>query len=339
MSKIKKLQTGYSGGIPLNVGDRYYGQDLSRDFWSGLDFLSTAMRGIVGQAPALLRGGICSKGTNFDDMDITAAFGIVGHQVTTPDNFSSLPPSIQSEDILALIVESEAQVNFDLAATATLDGVTTNYVKLRYKEVDGGSRNRAKKSGSYVYEVEPSFEIIVNTVSPTKYDILLCSFVGDGSSTLTITQSANIFETVLTNDDNKIPTSGAVYDAIELAKNAVWPVGSTYIQFPGDSTPTGLDLPGTWSNVSSELAGDFIRFEGGNALTFDSGRQAHALQQHQHLPAAGGAYFMIGTTNIGGTGVTAVQTFPNTGNVTGANSNANETRAVNRTVRKWRRIA
>lgn len=192
MSKIKYQNPLYSGGIPLSVGDRYYAQDLGRDFHSSLDFMSTYMRSITNLNSQLLRGGICSKGTNFDDMNITAAFGITGFSVETPDDFSSLPPTVQSEDILALIVESIAQINFDLT-TGTLDGVTVNYVKLRYKEIDGGTRNRAKKSGSYVYEKEPSFEIIVNSTAPTIYDCLLCSFTGDGSSILTITQSPPYF--------------------------------------------------------------------------------------------------------------------------------------------------
>lgn len=192
MSKIKKKNTDYTGGIPFSVGDRYYDQDLSRDILSGIDYLSTAMRSIVGLSPALLRGGICTKGTNFDDMNITAGFGIVGHNVTTPDNFGSLPPTTQTEDILAIIVESIQQVDLDLT-TGTLNGATTNYVKLRYKEDDGATRNRAKKSGSYVYEKEPSFEIIVDTVAPTIYDIQLCSFIGDGSSFLTIIQTPPYF--------------------------------------------------------------------------------------------------------------------------------------------------
>lgn len=193
MSRIKYQNPLYSGGIPLAVGDRYYAQDLGRDFNASRDFMSTYMRAITNLNSQLLRGGICSKGTNFDDMNITAAFGSVGFAVETPDDFSSLPPTVQSEDILALIVESIAQVNFDLSATATLDGVTVNYVKLRYKEDDGGTRNRAKKAGSYVYEKEPSFEIIINSTPPTIYDCLLATFTGDGSSILTITQSPPYF--------------------------------------------------------------------------------------------------------------------------------------------------
>lgn len=194
MSRIKYQNPLYSGGIPLAVGDRYYAQDLGRDFNASRDFMSTMMRAITNLTPQLLRGGICSKGTNFNDMNITASFGVVGHAVNTPNDFSSLPPTVQSENILALIVEGAAQINLDLSATGTLDGVTVNYVKLRYKEIDGGTRNRAKKAGSYVYEKEPSFEIIVNSTAPTIYDCLLCSFVGNGSSVLTITQEPPYFE-------------------------------------------------------------------------------------------------------------------------------------------------
>jgi len=335
MSKIKRHNSDYSSGIPLAVGDRYYGQDLGRDFNSMLDFLSTAMIGMVGQTPLLLRGGICSQGTGFDDMNITPAFGIVGHAVDTPDDFSSLPPTVQSENILALIVESIQQTNLDLT-TGTLNGVATNYVKLRYLEIDGSTRNRAKKSGSYVYEKEPSFEIVVDTVSPTIYDIQLCSFIGDGSTFLTITQEI------------------AFFDKTDLA------IGTTYIQFPGDDDPATLNYIGTWSNVSSELAGDFIRFEGGDASAFEAGQQSDALQKITGILSvarlssggdiAGGVSGVFTTGGLAGSRGTANTSgslsyrqieFDNADSVSPntAKTDDVETRAVNRTVRKWRRVS
>lgn len=140
-----------------------------------------------------------------------------------------------------------------------------------------------------------------------------------------------------------------------LSSSGSWPIGSTYIQFPGDSDPSTLDLPGTWSNVSSELAGDFIRFEGGEATAFEAGQQSDAMQsvtgqfilsQHWasqasasgvHTSAATGATAPNAAGSLSGTRISfdnGDSTSPNP-----AKTDSVETRAVNRTVRKWRRTA
>ena len=54
------------------------------------------------------------------------------------------------------------------------------------------------------------------------------------------------------------------------------PIGSVYIQFPGQSTPANL-FAGTWTNISSTYAGDFFRAEGGAASAFESGEQAASI--------------------------------------------------------------
>lgn len=76
--------------------------------------------------------------------------------------------------------------------------------------------------------------------------------------------------------------SGSTVGGIPITTEATtWPVGSTYIQFPGKSDPGSLGLPGTWDNVSSEFAGDFFRAEGGNAASFGNG-QSDQNESHDH---------------------------------------------------------
>jgi hypothetical protein len=74
------------------------------------------------------------------------------------------------------------QADFNISGTATLNGTTWNYVKVRYSEADGNTRARAKKSGSYVYEKIPSFSIVVDSVAPTDYDLNLGRVRGDGAT-------------------------------------------------------------------------------------------------------------------------------------------------------------
>ncbi len=61
------------------------------------------------------------------------------------------------------------------------------------------------------------------------------------------------------------------------------PIGFIYFQLPGKDSPSTLGLAGTWSNVSTSWPGDFLRIEGGNASTFNSGQQANQNKTHTHV--------------------------------------------------------
>ena len=54
---------------------------------------------------------------------------------------------------------------------------------------------------------------------------------------------------------------------INIVIPSAMPVGAIYVQFAGQSDPTAL-FGGTWENISSQLAGQFFRAEGGNAAVF-----------------------------------------------------------------------
>jgi len=70
----------------------------------------------------------------------------------------------------------------------------------------------------------------------------------------------------------------AYLDALEASvKNAVWPVGSSYMQLPGASAPGSLGLPGTWT-AQFENEGIFFRTPGGNALAFGGGIQEDRIR-------------------------------------------------------------
>ena len=134
------------------------------------------------------------------------------------------------------------------------------------------------------------------------------------------------------------------------------PVGSTYIQMPGEATPSSL-FGGTWSLLFNN-EGIFFRTEGGNALSFGGGIQADEIKSHTHsgsTNSAGAHTHNSGVSTGSGTGseVTAFQrsnyrsSNPVTTGSSGAHShtlsiNATggaETRPRNRTVRVWKRTA
>ncbi len=190
---IRHHNFGYDGGspnLPHALGDRYYSQDQVRDFWHGLDYSSRAAA-IAGRDPGFLDtesfpvhlAGMITKGTG-DTLNLPVVRGIHWVSARVPDSFAALPPTSKLVDVVGW-VEAPAQTDMALPA-ATLDGVATNYIKLRMKENDGASRNRAKKAGSYAYEREFSYEYVVSTVAPTRYEVVLGTLVGTGGGAFTI---------------------------------------------------------------------------------------------------------------------------------------------------------
>jgi hypothetical protein len=141
-----------------------------------------------GVTTALLSGGLVTEGSSKALINITAAKGLCNFDVTvTDDDEAWAVPAVSKTDQIIQTARSTAQTDFSLS-TATLDGSTPNYVKLRYKEITAQTRTRTNAAGTYAYSVEESFEIVVNATAPTVYDVVLATLVGNGSSTLTITQ-------------------------------------------------------------------------------------------------------------------------------------------------------
>lgn len=177
----------YDALIPFFVGDRRYGQDMIRDFYSTISHIGAVIEGQAGAATSRLRGGHISQGSSFSEIDITELFAIINSSVEIPDSFASIPPTKTTADI-TIPTYLAAQTDISLSG-ATLDGAATNYVKASYVVVDGNTRQRVKKAGTYSYEVQPSILITVNTTAPTVYELELATLVGDGSSFLTITET------------------------------------------------------------------------------------------------------------------------------------------------------
>lgn len=77
-----------------------------------------------------------------------------------------------------------------------------------------------------------------------------------------------------------LKTSANTIDFYPKYKKGGWPLGTVYIQFPGEATPADL-LGGTWTNISSSYAGRFFRTsdgyyfraEGGAACAFNGNNQ------------------------------------------------------------------
>lgn len=198
MSLKNHFNHEYNGGspnIPNAVGDRFYGQDLTRDFNFLLENAGLVMKDVAGLMPIIISGLIATKGAG-NTLNITTGLGYAEFDISTTDTPWALPPTITTGTMEAIRIDADAETNLALSS-AVLDNVTVNYIKLRYKNDDGDTRVRAKKAGTYSYIQEASHEYIVDDVSPTAKDCCLGSFVSVGGAVPAIISKENRTEKYL----------------------------------------------------------------------------------------------------------------------------------------------
>lgn len=174
----KHLNHDYGASYPTNIGDRYYSQDLGRDFWYVIDRLGYTLKDILEESKLIISGGVVSKGAGSDEINVTECVGYIKYEVDIVDGTVAwaLPPSFTQEDVEYIRVHMAAQVNF--SDNVNNDNVTTNYVKLAYNDANGTqTRARAKASGSYNFDKTPSYTLTMDDVAPTAYEIELARFV------------------------------------------------------------------------------------------------------------------------------------------------------------------
>jgi WD40 repeat protein len=171
-------------GVPNAAGDRYFGQDLFRDFCYLMDRLGLSFKDIIKHIPFRAEGGAVSQGTGAT-LNITLGFGYAKFSVQTVLSYGATPPSTQDEDIEAIRVAWTAQT--DMALPSYTAGGAINYVKVAYTELDGTTRARAKKAGSYAYEQSPSYAFTVDTTPPTDYELCIKTFT-EAAGTFTFSE-------------------------------------------------------------------------------------------------------------------------------------------------------
>lgn len=217
MNKVGNYK--YNGNIPAMGGDIFRGQDMIRDHWFLQDRIGKVLKDLGEEIPIIISGGIVSKGAG-DTLNITPCIGYHKIQVEVPDSWEASPPSKMNADVDAIRVESIQQTNMAISS-ATLNGSTTNYVKLKFALTNGNTRQRAIKQNSYNYELVPSFSFVVDSVAPTEYEICLTTFVGSTGGSFIFTDYGTkrrpLFstdETFASNSDLKYPSEKAVKSII-----------------------------------------------------------------------------------------------------------------------------
>jgi hypothetical protein len=265
----KHLNPNYSAGIPENLGDRYYGQDLGRDFWFLLEKAGITIPDMLGNlSKMIMSGGVVSQGAG-TTLNITAAICYAPYAVTIPDTFAALPPSTMSADVTARRINLTVQTNLAIAG-ATADGATPNYVKVKYAETNGNTRTRAKKVGSYAYELVPSFTITVDSTAPTAYEVCLGTFLLTGGGAFTFSTVLRDFTLGKVLNQNVLTINQANYT---LQDNDGY---STVLITTGASDRT-ITLPLLANNISRKIK--FVKVDSGAGKVIIDGNGSETINE------------------------------------------------------------
>ena len=179
--------------IPLATGDVYRSQDLMRDMEHIQEKASLALLDLLRTGSNILVSGLRVTQGAGDTISVTTGIGYVQETVTVPDSFATNPPTTRTETVQRRV---EVPALTDQAIpSATLDGATTNFVKIAYAEIDVGSRDRLRGAGSYVYEKADSYTLVVNSTAATASELTIATIVGATGGTFTIAQTVEAVST------------------------------------------------------------------------------------------------------------------------------------------------
>ena len=241
----------------------------------------------------------------------------------------------------ALVTGARITVRFTVTNTAsnpTLNVNSTGAKAIRY-------RNSAISAGY----------LAANRTYEFVYDGSYWQLVGDIDTDSKLSIATQVEAEAGTNN-TKAMSPLRVKQAIDIF---AMPVGSIYVQFSGQSTPSDL-FGGTWSNISSNYAGRFFRAEGGNAAAFGSSQDGGLpnIVGELGIGASSGSFYpLIADTPGGALGymqadgtVSLPSTSTRTGHYgggmrldagayNGIYGSAQEVRPINSTIRIWKRTA
>jgi hypothetical protein len=178
----------YTGDIPNAAGDRYWSQDLSRDFaYFESAIAEAASKGEMAPGTLLQIGEEIIQGSG--DVLVVPPFLAYGQiDRTIPGDFGSAQPPATSTVTNGIIFGLDTVTNVSVTTTlgATLDGDTVNYIFASPVDEDVYSRPRAKSVGTYAYELATgvSFRFSASPNSSTG-EACLGWFVGIDDATTT----------------------------------------------------------------------------------------------------------------------------------------------------------
>lgn len=197
----------YSGGIPANAGDRYYSQDLGRDFNFLRSGIGSLLKHLLNentkiQAVTTTFAVISGQDNLVIGVSYETFIGYVPFLVTIPNSWASLPPSTTQVPLEIVEVQVPHIGVFNLLTLTippTLNGITKNYIKVGYAETNLNSRDKVHGAGSYYSEKVPSYVLTADANPPTAYEICIATFTGNpnGSGYSFTTTGGDISPTIV----------------------------------------------------------------------------------------------------------------------------------------------
>jgi hypothetical protein len=232
----------FSSGYPLAAGDRYYSQDLARDFYHLYDQLGTALLAVVGRlpgVPTLIRQTIPAINATLpnNQIDLSAALAVLPFLVTIPGASWAMPPPTTT--FTANLPLAWAAQTVNVTTLGASGGGTAYKLYASYSEVNGPSRTRAKASGSYNYEITPTVVFGVTTGSIPADSVLVATFTyNSGSSPITNLKMAPVASAAM------FAATGLTGDSQAQVKANASPGMFTFLT-GATTTPEGT-ATGTW---------------------------------------------------------------------------------------------
>lgn len=259
----------YSAGVPVPAGDRYWAQDLGRDF--------TYHRATAGRIAAmatdiippvlLTMGGVITQTGLTNQINIPAFSALIPTQITVPGDFgAATPPATTTQDVIVFVDQGAQSVTTGIDLT-DFDGVTVNYIKAAVTEEAVYSRARAKVAGTYDYEVVDSAIVYVDSTEPTDYEICLGMIRGESNSHFWIVSyegrgggTGTAHEAISAGDPVGFLPDGTI------AKSVLTERVSGRSTLSAGAAGTDVVLTGGPNNETFIIGGDKV-----SCLTFDSG--------------------------------------------------------------------
>lgn len=167
--------------IPLFAGDRWYGQDILRDFYNNKEYSANILEDLLANYSdnMVVYGVNPSQGAGHT-LSWTVGRIKTTHTLKTPTNWASLPPGMTSHTI-PYVLDLPAASNQAITSAVT-DGATINYAKISFLESATSSRTRAKKAGSYNSEVSESYTFTCDDSAPASNETTIATFITDGTT-------------------------------------------------------------------------------------------------------------------------------------------------------------
>lgn len=187
---------GLPVNVPMSVGDRYYAQDMARDFWYFMNALGIHLSTVMQQKEGVISGCEIKQGATPATFWLSAGICMAMIPVDTANG--GWPPT--PPDVIEQVIEPQlfqvgnvgvpVEVPLSMFPGIVANGSTFNYLKARYVDNETGDiRVKARSGGSYNYLTTPSYTLTCDPSLPTSGDgeVVISTFIVDsGYSALAI---------------------------------------------------------------------------------------------------------------------------------------------------------